>query len=130
MTMSTPERCLKCEWWNFGKAKCDRIFKARVRVAVDAGEIDLQTQPGVLPKDMEDDFASWLLRAIGDVIDAWPGWAEVKRMRDGNQCAGHKSCTSIREFGKLAIIRGGPSPSRTWTSMGCSSLTFRHGKGD
>lgn len=117
--MPIPERCLKCEWWNFGRARCDRVFKARIRVAVDAGEINVETQPGLLPKDMEEDFTAWLVTALGDFIDSWPGWAEVKRIRDGGQpCAGHKPSASIREFGKLAIIRGGAEPLKNLDEHG------------
>lgn len=31
------ERCLKCDWWDHNKDKCARIFKARIRIAMDAG---------------------------------------------------------------------------------------------
>ena len=85
--MSIPERCLKCEWWNFSREKCDRIFKAHIRVAQDAGEILIETQPGLLPKDMEEDFGAWIVTALGDFIDAWPGWGELKRIRDGERLA-------------------------------------------
>lgn len=95
------ERCLKCSWWNFTKSSCDRIFKALIRVSQDAGEIRLETQPGILPEDMEKQFEAWLVGALGDYIDAWPGWYEIKKIRDGGkECAAEKPNACIKEFGK------------------------------
>lgn len=100
-----PERCLKCDWWNFAKHACDRIFKATIRVSNDAGEIRLETQPGVLPDYMEAEFEAWLVGALGDYIDAWPGWNEIKRIRDkGKECAGEKPSACIKEFGKTITL--------------------------
>lgn len=111
--MSTPERCLRCDWWNFSRSKCDRIFKATIRVAQDGGEIRLETMPGLLPRDMENDFSIWLVNALGDYIDAWPGWTEIKRIRDGGKpCAAEKPSAAIKEFGsRLSLVKplaGGP----------------------
>ena len=105
--MSVPERCLKCDWWNFNRQACDRVFKARLRVGPDAGEITIETLPGVLPKDLEDEFTGWLVTAMADIIDAWPGWKEIKRIWDGGKpCAGEKPSATIREFGqKLALAK-------------------------
>lgn len=98
--MTTPERCLRCDWWDFQVKRCDRIFKARVRVGPDAGEIVIETQPGVIPKDMEDELSMYLATILGDIIDAWPGWNEIKRIRDGGKsCAGERANATIREFG-------------------------------
>ena len=122
--MSIPERCLKCEWWNFSREKCDRIFKAHIRVAQDAGEILIETQPGLLPKDMEEDFGAWIVTALGDFIDAWPGWGELKRIRDGGTpCAGEKQSASIHEFGrKLTLAKpltaGEPDPLQNLDAHG------------
>jgi hypothetical protein len=105
--MGVPERCLRCDWWNFSRQACDRVFKAKLRVGPDAGEIFIETLPGVLPKDMEDDFTGWLVTVMGDIIDAWPGWKEIKRLRDGGKpCAGEQPSAAIQKFGqKLSLVK-------------------------
>ena len=112
--MATPERCLKCDWWNFKTSKCDRIFKAHIRVSHDAGEVFIETQPGVLPDYMEEDLKLYLATVFGDVIDAWPGWQEIKRIRDGGKpCPAEKPSAAIRDFGsKLTLVKplGEPQP--------------------
>ncbi len=103
--MVIPERCLRCDWWNFNKQACDRVFKAKLRVGPDAGEIFVETLPGVLPKDMEGEFTSWLVMIVGDIIDAWPGWAEIKRIRDGGKpCAAELPSVAIRDYGRTLTL--------------------------
>src|SRR5512139_2224276 len=103
--MMPPERCLRCDWWSFSRNVCDRIFKATIRVAQDAGEIRLETQPGLLPEDMEKEFGAWLVGALGDMIDAWPGWHELKRIRDGGKiCAAERPNICIKEYGKTISL--------------------------
>jgi hypothetical protein len=120
--MTIPERCLRCDWWSHNKHKCDRVFKASVRVGPDAGEIVLETQPGVLPKDIEDEFSSYLVTVLGDIIDAWPGWREIKRIRDGGKpCAGERASNTIKEFGRhlsLAKPLGEPKPEKNLDAHG------------
>lgn len=116
------DRCLKCDWFNFSRQKCDRIFKANVRVAVDGGEIRIETQPGLLPKEMENEFAAWLAGAIGDYIDAWPGWNDVKAERDNNGgCAARRENKTIKEFGRtlsLAKPLVDPQPEKNLDAHG------------
>lgn len=122
--MSIPERCLKCDWWSHQKNLCDRIFKARVIVSQDAGEIIVETQPGILPKDMEDELSVYLATVVSDLIDMWPGWKEIKRIRDGGkECAGESPSRSIREFGshlKLAkpLVKGEAQPLKNLDANG------------
>lgn len=116
-----PERCLKCEWWNFSEAKCHRIFKARVVISQDAGEVLFETQPGVLPKHMEEELGVWLATAVQDLLDAWPGWAEVKRIRDGAEaqgCAGRKENKAIEPFLKVVKTSGEAQPLKNLDANG------------
>lgn len=102
----TPERCLKCSWWNHNDKACERIFKAQVIIVPDAGEITLETQRGLLPEHLDQSLSEWVCRSIGDVIDAWPGWAEWKKLKDSKGCAGHKDSVAIKEFGVgLKLVR-------------------------
>lgn len=100
------EICLKCDWWNFTRSACDRIVKVRLRIAVDGGEIDIETQPGLIPKDLEDEFTLYLADAIGHAVDSYPGWKEVKNLRLKKGCAGHQENKAIKEFGcKLSLVK-------------------------
>jgi hypothetical protein len=120
--MKTPERCLRCDWWSHNKSKCDRVFKAQVRIGQDAGEIVIETQPGLIPKDMEEELSSYLAIVLGDIVDAWPGWAEIKRIRDGGKaCAGESPSRTVKEFGthlKLAKPLQEPQPLKNLDAHG------------
>lgn len=94
------ERCLRCEWWNHNKGVCYRIFKARIRISGDAGEVLFETQPGLLPKYMEEELGVYLSTIVQDLVDAWPGWREIKRIRDGGkECPSEEKSKSIEEYG-------------------------------
>lgn len=101
----TPERCLTCSWFNHQHKACDRIFKAQVIVVPGAGEITLDTQRGLMPPEMEDDFTQWVVKAIGDVIDAWPGWQEWQKLKDKKGCAAKKQSMAIEEFGQVVRLK-------------------------
>lgn len=102
-----PERCLRCDWWNFNRGKCDRIFKAHMRISHDAGEITIETHPGVLPDYMEEELKMYLATVFGDVIDAWPGWQEIKRLRDGGKtCPAERPSAAIKNYGaKIHLVK-------------------------
>lgn len=105
--MAIPERCLRCDWWNFQGKNCDRVFKAKVRVGPDAGEVVIETQPGVIPQYMEDELSVYLATVLGDIIDAWPGWKEIQRIKAGGKpCAAERPSAAIKHFGsRLALAK-------------------------
>lgn len=110
----TPERCFKCDWFNVTKQACDRIFKARIRISGDAGEIVIETQPGILPKYMEEELSVYLATICGDLIDAWPGWAEIKRIRaSGKECPGEQPSSAIKQYGRYLKLAKPLTPMGT-----------------
>lgn len=119
--MSTPERCLKCEWWNHGIGKCSRVVKGRLRIGPDSGEIDIETLPGVIPDHLQEEFEAWLFDAISTAVDSYPGWPEIKRLRDQQGCAAKVTNKAIKEFGvgiKLVKPLGEPQPELNLDSHG------------
>lgn len=116
-----PERCLKCEWWSFTKSACDRIVKVRLRIATDGGEIDIQTQPGLIPDYLEDEFTAYLADAISHAVDSYPGWKEIKDLRHKKGCAGKKDSKAIQDFGvSLSLVKplGEPRPEKNLDAHG------------
>jgi hypothetical protein len=103
---ATPERCLKCNHWNFQKGKCDRIIKIKMLIAHGGGDLFVDTLPGVIPAHLEAELNEYLMYHLPNVIEAWPGWKEVLRLRDGKPCAAEQPSTAIKEFGKkLSLVK-------------------------
>ncbi len=105
--MTIPERCLRCDWWNHNGHKCDRIFKARVRIGPDAGEVLFESQPGVIPKYLEEDLGAYLVTILGDIVDKWGGWGEIQRIKKGGKpCPSEQPSVAIKEYGAtLKLVR-------------------------
>lgn len=107
------ERCLKCEWWNHGSGKCDRVLKGRLLIAHGGGELNIETQPGLIPEYLQDEMEAWLVDAITTAVDSYPGWKEILALRDKQGCAGKKENQAIKKFGvgiKLAKPLGEAKP--------------------
>lgn len=104
--MSTPERCLKCEWWSFDGHKCSRVFKAKMLIGHGGGELNIETQPGLITDFLQDEFEAWLVDAISTAVDSYPGWPEIAKMREKNGCAAEKPSVAIKKFGQhLALAK-------------------------
>jgi len=120
--MTIPERCLKCDWWNFSRARCDRRFSATIRVTKGGGDITITTNPGLIPDYLEEDLKVWLVTVMGDAIDAWPGWSEVNRIMEGGKpCPAEKPSAAIRQFGRhISLVKplGEPQPEQNLDAHG------------
>ncbi|MFP3866871.1 MAG: hypothetical protein ACLFUU_01745 [Desulfobacteraceae bacterium] len=95
------ERCVKCEHWDWDKQCCRRIVKAKVLIGMNGGEIDIQTQPGLLPQDLEQELALFLGDAIPRIIDSWTGWREIhaylKKNPEKKDCAARQEAKGFRQ---------------------------------
>ena len=105
--MTTPERCLKCEWWNFGNHKCSRVVKGRLVIGHGSGELSLETNRGLIPEYLEAEFEAWLVDAITSAVDSYPGWPEILRLRSANGgCAAEKNSQAITKYGaRLNLVK-------------------------
>lgn len=105
--MAIPERCLRCDWWNFTLSKCSRVLKGKLIIAHGGGELNIETQPGLIPDHLQDEMEAWLVDAITTAVDSYPGWPEINRLRQSNGgCAGEKKSQAIKEYGvKLSLAK-------------------------
>lgn len=78
-----------------------------MRIGHNSGELVIETQPGIIPKYMEDELGVYLATILSDLVDAWPGWKEIKRIRDGGkECAAETPSVAIKDFGKaLKLVK-------------------------
>jgi hypothetical protein len=81
--MRIQEACLNCEAFDFELKSCKRVMNAKLVVGHNGGQLDLSTHPGIIPIELEQNFADWIM----DVVDAWPGWKEVARLREEYGCS-------------------------------------------
>lgn len=104
--MSTPERCLKCEFW---KGSCTRLFKAKIKILSAGGEIMLETQPGLIPHQYEKELEQYLGEVIGillaDKIDSWPRWKDIKRLEKLQGCPAYSEARDRKDFTKIVPLR-------------------------
>jgi len=102
-----PERCFKCEWWDFDKGHCTCRFKAKYLITPAGGEVTIETHPGLIPEYLEPEFSEMLgklFNRVNDVIDAWPGWKEIKRLEKQQECPGYTLASNRQEFTKVVPI--------------------------
>jgi len=96
----TPERCLKCDWWEHSNHRCSRVLKGKLLIAHGGGELTIETQPGLIPEYLQEELEAWLVDAITTAVDSYPGWTEINKLRQDNAgCAGHKANKAIKQFG-------------------------------
>lgn len=101
-----PERCLKCNHWNFNRAKCDRVLKIKMFIGHGGGDLDIQTQPGLIPEHLEDELTAYLVDAITQAVDSYPGWKEIQGLLDKQVCAAKTENKAFKEFGRtLSLAR-------------------------
>jgi len=95
------ERCVKCEHWDWDRQRCRRIVKVKVTIDQGGGEVDIQTQPGLLPKDLEEKLSLFLGDAIPRIIDSWTGWHELHTYLEKNPqkrtCAAQQESKNFRQ---------------------------------
>jgi hypothetical protein len=96
----TPERCLKCTWWEHADHRCSRILKGSLKIAHGGGELTIETQPGLIPEHLQSELEAWLVDAITTAVDSYPGWPEIMELRKQNGgCACQRANKTIKEFG-------------------------------
>lgn len=78
------EKCWTCESFDTTLMECVRVIRIKVTVGHGSGEIDLRSEPGIIPDHLDQELASWIM----DAVDAWPGWKEVAQLRKQHGCAG------------------------------------------
>ncbi len=106
MMSNVPERCFKCVHFNYNKRVCDRVFSVKVLIGHNSGDMTIETQPGLIPKYLEEELWRYLIDSITDIVDKWGGWWEVLRLRDDRGgCAGSEESTAIREYCKLVVVK-------------------------
>ncbi len=95
------ERCVKCEHWDWDKQRCGRIVKVKILIGQGGGEVDIQTQPGLLPKDLEQELSLFLGTTLPRIVDAWPGWRELHDYLEKNPekkaCAARQEISGFKE---------------------------------
>ena len=101
-----PEQCLKCFHWNHNRLACDRVFKAKLLIAFGGGDLDIRTQPGLIPEHLESEFEQYLADAIMTAVDSYPGWPEIHRLMKEKGCASKAENKAFKEFGqKVRLLR-------------------------
>lgn len=95
--MSIPERCFLCAHWDHQHNECLRVVRMTVVVGEGGGSIDLQTTPGLIPVDLENALLRDMTNALSRIIDAWPGWKEIREYREGKDAGGH-DCAAREEM--------------------------------
>jgi hypothetical protein len=102
------ERCLRCDHWNHGNKKCDRVLKARMYLGMEggriSGDLNIETAPGLLTKELENDLAEFLSHWLPTAVERWQGWAQVAKLHEGRDCGAHHENKCVQEFGKLVLL--------------------------
>ena len=104
------EKCFLCIHWDFTAEKCKRIVKIKMFIGQGGGDLDIQTQPGLIPEYLEAELNQWLVDAITTAVDSWPGWGEianfVKDSEDRKECAARENRTEGAPFLKVVKFDG------------------------
>jgi hypothetical protein len=69
------------------------------------GVINFETNPGLLPKDLEADLSEFLVETIPAMIESWPKWGKVFQLHDGKECAAEQPSTCVKEYGLRVVAR-------------------------
>lgn len=104
----THESCLRCDHWNHNSQRCERVLKARIYVGLESGRISgdvfIETAPGLLTKELENDLAEYLSHWIPTAVERWQGWEQVAKLHEGKDCGAEQESKCVKEFGKLVLL--------------------------
>jgi hypothetical protein len=105
------EQCLRCDHFDHSIKKCLRVFKGRVYLSFEggrlSGDMNFETLPGLLTKELENDLAEFLSHWVPTMIERWKGWEQVVKLFEGEKdCAAEQPSKCIQEFGvSLKLVK-------------------------
>jgi hypothetical protein len=107
--MSVAERCLKCESYDHQQHKCTRVLKGSIQLGMEGGRLtgvmQFETNPGLIPAELEADLSEFLVETIPAMIESWPKWGQIFRLHDGKACAAEKPSACVKEYGLRVVTK-------------------------